>query len=166
MHLSAAAVNKISGGEDARTFQNSRYFVRVSPYQYASEAAGWLLSIRTTQRDARHDWREFQRIKNELCGPECEAVELYPAESRLLDTANQFFLFVLPAGDRAPFGFTQRTVMDNDGTVPGANQRPWEDGQRPDDITVVDPQVVRDLYVKAAADLETVYQIPPSEPSS
>ena len=29
------------------------------------------------------DWRHFQQIKNELVGPECEAVELYPAESRL-----------------------------------------------------------------------------------
>jgi hypothetical protein len=36
-----------------------------------------------------HDWRDLQRIKNQLVGPECEAVELYPAESRKVDTANQ-----------------------------------------------------------------------------
>jgi hypothetical protein len=39
---------------------------------------------------AIHDWRELQRIKNEIVGDEIEAVELYPAESRLLDTANWY----------------------------------------------------------------------------
>lgn len=38
------------------------------------------------------DWRHFQQIKNELLGEECEAVELYPAESRLVDTSNKYHL--------------------------------------------------------------------------
>jgi hypothetical protein len=73
------------------------------------------LSIRREDRDWPRDWRHFQRIKNELCGEEREACELYPAESRLLDGANQFHLWVLPAGLRFPFGYDgARSVMGPD----------------------------------------------------
>jgi hypothetical protein len=74
-----------------------------------------LLSIHSHTRSAvgAHDWRHFQRIKNELCGPEREAVEIYPAESRLVDTANEFWLWVLPEGERLPFGFNERRVISS-----------------------------------------------------
>jgi len=45
------------------------------------------------------DWRHFQQIKNELCGPEREGFELYPAESRKVDTSNKYHIWVLPDGD-------------------------------------------------------------------
>ena len=61
------------------------------------------LTIRNQDGSNRRDWREFQRIKNELVGPEAEAVELYPAESRLVDTANHYHLWVFPEY-RFPFG--------------------------------------------------------------
>jgi len=77
----------------------------------------------------RHDgqpcmsWRDFQRIKNELVGPEYEAVELFPAESRLLDSANEYHLYaVADARYRFPFGFEKRFVMD-DSIVSGARGR-------------------------------------------
>jgi hypothetical protein len=58
-------------------------------------------------------WHEFQRIKNELVGPECEGVELFPAESRLVDTANQYHLWVNPDPQfRFPFGYQRRVVME------------------------------------------------------
>lgn len=48
----------------------------------------------------------FQRIKNDLVGPEYEAAELYPATSRLTDLANQYHLWALPSKRlRFPFGF-------------------------------------------------------------
>lgn len=66
----------------------------------------------------RHDggdcknWRELQQIKNEIVGPEHEAVELFPAESRLVDTANQYHLWVHVSSDfRFPFGFAERMVL-------------------------------------------------------
>jgi hypothetical protein len=75
----------------------------------------------------RHDdapctnWHDFQQIKNELVGPECEAVELFPAESRLIDTANEYHLYVMPdAKYRFPFGYERRLVLEQDvatGTV-------------------------------------------------
>lgn len=49
-------------------------------------------------------WRDKQRIKNELFGPERTAVEVFPAESRLVDGANMFHLWILPAGTTLPFG--------------------------------------------------------------
>lgn len=53
------------------------------------------LSIRRHDRAACHDWRDFQRIKNDVIGAEHEAVELYPADSRLVDSANQYHSWVL-----------------------------------------------------------------------
>ena len=72
-----------------------------------------------------HDWRDLQRIKNELIGRDREAVELYPAEARLVDTSNQYHLFVLPADASWPFGYGERDVSE--GGAMGANrQRPFE----------------------------------------
>jgi hypothetical protein len=36
-----------------------------------------------------HNWRHLQQIKNDICGEESEALELYPAMSRIVDTVNQ-----------------------------------------------------------------------------
>jgi hypothetical protein len=82
------------------------------------------LSIKRNDREAFHDWRELQQIKNAIVGPEREAVELYPAESRLMDTANQYWLYVLPEGLSWPFGFELRAVTEDE---PGnSKQRPFE----------------------------------------
>lgn len=72
------------------------------------------------------DWRHFQSIKNEIVGEECEAVELYPAESRKVDTSNKFHLWCCtdPAF-RFPFGFKKRDVQfKNDDSTAGLRQRP------------------------------------------
>jgi hypothetical protein len=68
------------------------------------------LSIKRIDKQSIHDWRDLQEIKNQLCGDEREALEIYPAESRLVDTANQYHLFVMPEGDSVPFGFEDRFV--------------------------------------------------------
>ena len=48
------------------------------------------VSIKRRDKEACHDWRHFQQIKNELIGPTHEAVEIYPSEERLVDGANQY----------------------------------------------------------------------------
>jgi len=71
------------------------------------------------------DWRHFQEIKNQLCGPEREGFELYPAESRKVDTSNKWHIFVLPEGLKIDgIGWHQRDVQyeENKG-VPGLRQR-------------------------------------------
>ena len=82
------------------------------------------LSIRRNDRGPVSDWRDKQQIKNELAGPETEAIELYPAESRVVDTANQFHLWCMPPGVTIPAGWTNRMVSDDAASVPGAVQRP------------------------------------------
>jgi hypothetical protein len=63
---------------------------------------------------ARHDWRDFQAIKNQLAGEECEAFELYPAESRLLDPSNYYTLWCFPFLKRLKLGREVRRVFDRD----------------------------------------------------
>ena len=89
------------------------------------------LSIKRHDRGAVIDWRHLQKIKDSCCGPEREACELYPAASRLVDTSNHRHLWVLPAGQRFPFGYDDRLVMTPEeiaAEYPGARQRPFEPG--------------------------------------
>lgn len=105
-----------SPASGADLFVNSRYLVSVF-----RERVNWWglarvtvvrLGIENFDHSARHDWRDFQRIKNELVHPEAEAFEVYPAESRLLDPSNYFLLWVFPKGmRRLPVGPTQRRVL-------------------------------------------------------
>lgn len=81
------------------------------------------LSIKRLDRQPIHDWRDLQDIKNALVGREHEAVELYPAESRLTDSANQYHLWCLASPEiRFPFGFRERFTTDE--SSGGAIQRP------------------------------------------
>ena len=110
---------------DDEIWMNDRYVVHVDRFD---DGAVHHLSIRRVDRKAARDWRHFQQIKNELAGEDAEAVELYPAEDRLVDCANQFHLWCLPPGRRFPLGFEERLVLD-DGEgpdMPGAKQRPIE----------------------------------------
>lgn len=65
-----------------------------------------------------------RRIKNELLGPEYEAIELFPAESRLLDSANQYHLFARFGAARFAFGMDERIVSGERGV--GEGQEPFE----------------------------------------
>ena len=90
-------------------YVNDTYYVRVrkvDPYFH--------LAIGRHDGNACTNWRDFQKIKNELVGPEFEAVELFPAESRLMDTANEYHLYVMADSKfRFPFGFHKRLVLEN-----------------------------------------------------
>ena len=50
-------------------------------------------------------------MKNEICGDERTAVEIYPPMSNLVDTCNQFHLWVYPEDYELDFGYKQREVM-------------------------------------------------------
>ena len=78
------------------------------------------LSIRI-DNGASHliDWRDFQAIKNDLCGTHLQGVEIYPQEDVLHDTANVFHLWVLPETIRLPLGWGMRDV-----DYSGEGQRP------------------------------------------
>lgn len=90
------------------------------------------LSIKRIDRAAITDWRHFQFIKNQICGHEAEAVQLYPAESRLVDGSNQYHLWVLPLGMRFPFGFPGRLIAET--PLQGGKQRAWPKNMKPHDL--------------------------------
>lgn len=94
--------------EDGELWQNDRYTVSV-----ARQPEGWveLLSVRRNDREPDMPWRHLQRIKTELAGEDAEAIELYPAESRLLDTANQRWLWCFPPGFIVPRGFNNGRIV-------------------------------------------------------
>jgi hypothetical protein len=109
-------------------FRNNKYYVVVETLSPRGLLGELHLSITRTDRSAAHDWREFQRIKNELCGPEREACELYPAQSRLCDSANTFHLWVMAEGDRVPVGWNVQTVVDSEvASQLNVKQRPFGD---------------------------------------
>ena len=91
-------------------------------------ADGKSVQLTIRRRDggpSMRDWRHFQQIKNELLGPECEAIELYPAESRKVDTSNKYHLWGwLDPTHRVPVGIWQRDVSYESGKEPGSKQRP------------------------------------------
>lgn len=69
------------------------------------------IQICNWDQSAQHDWRDFQRIKDELAGEDWEAVELYPAACRLIDPSNAFYLWCFPGGALDWVGFVGRSIL-------------------------------------------------------
>ena len=102
------------------------------------------LSIKSHDRcHTAHDWRDLMRIKNELIHPEAAAVEVYPAMSCMMDTSNQFHLWVMVPNDftRAnldeiewpsiPVGYWKADISGpevSETVFPKCKQRAFEDG--------------------------------------
>lgn len=110
-------------------YVNNLYQVMVTELtdDYGMGGGPGMLHINIRRRDGSmfKDWQHFQQIKNEIAGPEREAVEIYPAESRLTDTSNKWHLWVMPENMPLPFGFPHRDVnYDEYRDVPGMRQRP------------------------------------------
>lgn len=61
----------------------------------------------TSLSAARPTWPEMQRIKDEIAGPEATAVEVYPPQAEIVDHADMYHLWVLPAP--LPFSLFPRT---------------------------------------------------------
>lgn len=125
----------IEAMKGAQVWLNDTYEVEIRPHHPDKHWPPMLhLSIKRIDKEPIHDWRHLQEIKNQLVGPECEAVELYPAESRCIDGANQYHLWAIrQPGTWFPIG------MITDGSGParatpeqaekmGAKQRPFEKG--------------------------------------
>ena len=129
------AIRVLESMKGASVWLNDTYEVEIRPHRPDPEWPAMLhLSIKRIDKEWIHDWRELQEIKNQLVGPENEAVELYPAESRVIDGANQYHLWVMKNPKvRLPFGM----APDKDGPARatpeqaaemGAKQRPFGKG--------------------------------------
>lgn len=135
-----------------RAFVNGKYQVII---EYRGD-----LTVMTVRREDRRpimDWRDMQWIKNQLLGPEVEAVQLFPAESRLVDLANQFYFYAYPAGYRFPFGFPDRAVGENISlrtNSDASKQRPFAEHVRPPDLRSQEERIIKDL-IRDGFKLET-----------
>jgi hypothetical protein len=107
-----------------KCYVNSRYQVLIRPLNDDFIH----LSIKRIDQAPIRSWRDLQRIKNELVGVDCEAIEIFPADSRLTDESNQYHLYACtdPAW-RVPFGASERTVAGpEEAAAVGARQEPFE----------------------------------------
>ena len=69
------------------------------------------LIIRRIDGQPISNWNHFQTIKNAFMGPECEAMELYPKESNLVDAKNQYHLWGFTDPEKTfGIGFDKRQV--------------------------------------------------------
>ncbi len=92
----------------AQIYENNLYRVKmrhVSPFIR--------LSISRLDGQPCKEWTHFQRIKNELVGPQYEGIELYPSENRLVDCSHEYHIWVhADPNYQFPVGFPQRFVHD------------------------------------------------------
>lgn len=100
-------------------------------------------------RGHAQDWRDQQHMKNQLVGMECEGVQLFPAESRLVDSANQFHIWVLAdPKQRWPVGYHDgRFVSDTEDH--GSTQRPGSGATEEDERRAA--AVISQHYLKGGS---------------
>jgi hypothetical protein len=121
-----ATYNDVTTNDDI--WINSRYQVNIR--DLGSDIIH--LSIKRLDKDrvGPERYRDFLRIKNELVNPECEAIELYPAMSRNVDTSNQYHLWVFADPTvRIPVGW-DRSAMTSE-SLGNARQHPFDEGDKP-----------------------------------
>ena len=107
------------------------------------------LAFKHNKNIAITDFRDFQRIKNELVNKEAYAIQVFPPESQLVDTSNHYHLWVMgqfselgegleDSWPRLPYGFEdQRLVMEDiDDSRVGARgrQRMWPENEKPEGL--------------------------------
>ncbi len=114
-----------------RSYVNNLYSVFVRDIGHGAMH----ISFHRHNRAAVRDWRHFQAIKNEVAGPERLAVEVFPPESMLTDSANEYHLWVFPPDWETEFPFL--LPITNIGTQEDmdlaygrtrARQRDWQPG--------------------------------------
>jgi len=118
-------------GDGFEVWKNEKYQVIKRVFRSVEMPSAVVhLSIKTIDKSTEHDWREFQTIKNELVGEESEGCELYPSESRKVDTANQYHLWVFENPKmKFPFGFNEGRIVtgEKEASDIGAKQRPLKE---------------------------------------
>ena len=86
---------------------NNIYVVLIRPFVDENGAKVVHLAIRTASQ-LEPPWRDMQRIKNELFGPEATAVQVMPPHSELIDEADMYHMWVL--SERMPFSLFYRSA--------------------------------------------------------
>lgn len=101
-------------------YQNNLYAVLVFTHESnaildsngGSTIITQLVVIKKDKSDnERIPWEHAQIIKNEVCDPEADGAELYPAMSRVKPLGDMH-IWVAPAGGTWPFGYFNTSVID------------------------------------------------------
>ncbi len=132
--------------QDVETWGNDIYsvFVRRGIEVPAMKTTVCHISFHRRDRRAILDWRHMQWMKNQLVGEENEGMELFPAESRLVDGANEFHLWVFEDTKfQFPWGFETRIVGEK--TYVGETQRKFPTLRKPEDCDARQQEVVQHL---------------------
>ena len=96
-------------------YRNNKYFVMLQDREHhwhltiTRDNKATLYTNFDTDLGKLRNWQDFQTIKNELCGPEHEGIEIYPKMSRLVDATNVYHVFVMKDDYEFPF-----TVADDE----------------------------------------------------
>lgn len=146
-----------------RVFENNRYvaFLRRTPAETPELPALLHLSFHDHRRTTRHDWRDLQRLKNDILGPEQEMLEFYPPESLLVDTANEYHLWGFEGQSliRSGVGINDRRLVVeksglDDPRIKGSKQRPWRESERPPDLQAITKEMLDDYDKKVQVEKE------------
>ena len=119
--------------KDVPIFLNDKYQVQIREAKWGEHLPKeqqmdmiWL-SIKRIDKESIHDWRELQQIKNEIVGEKNEAIEIYPSEDRIVDTANQYHLWVFKDPEiKVPVGFFDGRRVSDIFTDGASKQRPFD----------------------------------------
>jgi hypothetical protein len=95
----------VNNSRNVAIYQNNIYLCLVREYYEITH-----LSIKRYDKAPIHNWQHLQQLKNDICGEEREGMEIYPAMSRIVDTCNQYHLWVLRKGYRVIQGYNCRSV--------------------------------------------------------
>lgn len=125
-------------------WRNNRYQVLsrlMQPTEEDFESSILWLSIKTLFNEPVHDWRDLQRIKNDLAGTSCTGIEIYPPSASLVDTSNQYHLWVMRPNITLPFGYKLRDVFHTqkeiDVEFPNCKQRDFEEHHKDEGLADV-----------------------------
>lgn len=82
-----------------RAFSNNRYIVMIDDNVMTDKGTAIRAMIQTVDdQPIKNHWSEIQKIKNEIFGPEAIGIEYYPAESKLINVHNIYWLWIFPVG--------------------------------------------------------------------
>ena len=86
---------------------SNRYVVQISdePTEIGLVTHLW---INRCDGEREIPWRDKQRIKRELVGPDRTAIEVFPRDCDLVDQADMYHLWVLPEGMGLPYGLHEK----------------------------------------------------------
>jgi len=94
----------LSSNSPDKVYKNNIYIVQVF-----NKDTSWgpmkKALIRRNDEAPIHSWQDLQRVKNEIFGPERIALEVYPRQSRLIDDANIYWLWVFHENTICPIEY-------------------------------------------------------------